>query len=204
MPNPFYQGMNLFSGEFMDKLSAMYSLVDKHEAHYPDLESKLLEPEALFDEEVGGNDIFVALCLGDISSEIWPKKYNWIEARLSGVALSNPDFPDNTIRYDPDENGRSSDPSSIGKFAINRNEMINEFGESVGPWGAILQSPFANLTVMPIPFLQPIVITMETSTYIDPETKEEVTNVIPMFSGENAYTIVCNDPPPGPLGEMRG
>ncbi len=168
----FTRDMSPFGSRNRQAKNEIAGLVLKHEALYSDIEQKLMEPEA--QQELSTGETTITAHVTSIDGIGWPKAYGWEEIAPIGM------WPE--LTYGAKADGQNSGDLGV---TVNRNETVSGFGDTVGPWGASLQSPNATLTVLPIPIGHPIEIKLETNDNGD---------LVPMFSGTNAYSIVCDTP----------
>lgn len=168
----FTRDMSPFGSRNRQVKNEIARLVLKHEQIYDDTEQKLMEPEV--QREIGTGKATITARVTAVAGTGWPRAYGWEEIEPIGV------WPE--LTYGATQDGQNSNDLGL---AVNRIETVQGFGTTVGPWGASLQSPNATLTVIPIPIGHPIVIKLETNDSSD---------LVPMFSGTNAYEIECTTP----------
>ena len=118
--------------------------------------------------------------IGSTDSIGWAKEYNWVEARLigSGQGSFYEELPDGRNSTDEDEDGEL-----LFGLALNRVELIDGFGSTVGPYGQPLVDGNSTLTVLEIPPGTP------TGTMIFERNDSDI--IVPVFEAYNPMTVEC-------------
>jgi len=176
----FTRDISPFSQRHYDALNEVADTVMALRKHYGDLEMKLMEPDDPI--EASEFETVIEAQVTGFTGTDWPKLYQWEEIEFTGSGAD--------VAFQTLQDGRNSDTL---ESAINRNELLNGFGVHQGPWGADIQLQGGSITILPIPNDQPIEIRL-----LDSTDSEGAPIKIPIFTGENTFTIVCTSlSPPG-------
>lgn len=150
----------------------------------PELERLIATPEQVFDEGGLIQAHFPVIIQGTTSIG-WPKEYDWAEAQLVGTGQDTQYsiLPNgrNSAPPDPDKN-----PGGLDVKAINRVELIPNFGTDVGPYGQLLSDRVGELVFLPIAPGSPAEMILE---------RNDSDNIIPVFTPYNPVQFKCKVSP---------
>ena len=160
-----------FSDFFRELFNEGFEEIHEFVQLKPEIQRLLATPVEPPEEAESVEHHFPVIIGSNSGAPIWPRLYEWVEADLEGSGQ--------LVDYTDLVGGRTSKESGL---AINRVEMIFQFGETVGPYGQLLVQGNSTFTVVPIG------MGIYTEMILE---RHQDGSLVPVFEAYNPMNVEC-------------